>query len=70
MRLAITLIVALTLILGTATTAFAAEHECTAQCYSQHIVEHAQSGHFGGDMNPGMHQGFAGFDEHHHHNNH
>lgn len=34
--------------------------------YGQHIKEHALTGHFSGEENPGNHQGFAGFEEHHH----
>lgn len=34
--------------------------------YGQHISDHARTeGGFSGAMNPGDHQGFAGFDEHH-----
>lgn len=33
--------------------------------YGQHISAHANEGGFSGQTNPGDHQGFAGFDEHH-----
>lgn len=34
--------------------------------YGQHISAHAsEEGGFSGQTNPGDHQGFAGFDEHH-----
>lgn len=36
--------------------------------YGQHIAHHAQEhGGFSGDCNPGSHQGFASFDQHHDH---
>lgn len=35
--------------------------------YGQHISEHARTdGGFSGEMSPGDHRGFAGFDQHHH----
>lgn len=34
--------------------------------FGQHVPHHAQDGMFSGEMNPGHHQGFAGFSEHHH----
>ena len=34
--------------------------------YGEHISDHARGeGGFSGQMNPGDHRGFAGFDEHH-----
>lgn len=34
--------------------------------YGTHVSGHARTGGgFSGDMNPGVHRGFAGFDEHH-----
>ena len=34
--------------------------------YGEHIAGHAgDEGDFSGQMNPGDHRGFAGFDEHH-----
>ncbi|MHB9002536.1 MAG: hypothetical protein ACYC6C_00540 [Coriobacteriia bacterium] len=67
MRIAITLVIVLALILGVASAAVAAEHDSTGRYYGEHIAEHAGMGHFGPGMYPGMHQGFAGFDEHHDH---
>jgi hypothetical protein len=33
--------------------------------YGEHVSDHARAGGFSGEMNPGRHRGFAGFDEHH-----
>lgn len=34
--------------------------------YGEHVSEHvSDEGGFSGQMNPGNHRGFAGFDEHH-----
>ncbi len=34
--------------------------------YGKHVSGHARAeGGFSGTMNPGVHRGFAGFDEHH-----
>ncbi|MFP5580241.1 MAG: hypothetical protein ACLGIZ_18680 [Acidimicrobiia bacterium] len=34
--------------------------------YGEHVSDHAHDGDgFSGEMNPGHHRGFAGFDEHH-----
>ncbi len=40
------------------------EHLCeelpTGMAFGQHVVEHAQEGHFSGTMNPGVHhQGYS-----------
>ena len=33
--------------------------------YGEHVSDHAHGGDgFSGEMNPGQHRGFAGFDEH------
>ena len=29
--------------------------------FGGHVAEHAMTGHFEAEMNPGMHQGFSGF---------
>lgn len=66
-RLFLVLVLALTMAIGAATSAFAMEHECTGRAYGEHVAHHAMMGHFGPDMSPGMHRGFAGFCEHHEH---
>jgi len=35
--------------------------------FGQHHAEHARAGELGKDHNPGIHQGFSGFLEHHEH---
>jgi hypothetical protein len=37
------------------------------RAFGEHHAWHAQEMGFSGEMNPGMHQGFAGFHEHHMH---
>jgi hypothetical protein len=37
------------------------------RAFGQHVAQHARDGMLSGEMNPGLHQGFAGFGEHHHH---
>lgn len=34
--------------------------------YGHHVSTHARDQGFSGQMNPGGHQGYSGFDEHHH----
>lgn len=59
---------ALVLLMAFAAPAFAVNGSGGAGMeFGLHHAEHAQEGHLGADMNPGMHQGFAGYDEHHHH---
>jgi len=67
MRWFLSALLCLAMLFGLVGTAMAGEHEVTGRMYGEHIAEHAQSGHFGSEMNPGMHQGFAGFEEHHDH---
>ncbi len=33
--------------------------------FAGHVEEHALEGHLGAEHNPGMHEGLAGFAEHH-----
>jgi len=39
------------------------EHLCemfpTGHDFGMHVAEHAQAGHFSGEMNPGMHKGYS-----------
>jgi hypothetical protein len=39
----------------------------TGREYGVHVKAHALEQHFSGEENPGNHQGFAGFEEHHEH---
>ena len=54
-------------VLASVAPAFAEEHleEVTGREYGQHVAEHAREGRLGQDHNPGEHQGFSGFEEHH-----
>jgi hypothetical protein len=54
-------------LLGSGTLAFApaaeaATTDATGAEFGQHVSECAQTMGFSGDHNPGMHQGFAGWD--------
>jgi hypothetical protein len=53
-----------------AISAPASADELTGRDFGRHVSEHAQKGHFDGDHNPGRHQGFAGWDEHEHDDEH
>lgn len=54
-------------VLASVAPALAEEHseEVTGREYGQHVAEHARAGMLGQEHNPGEHQGFSGFEEHH-----
>lgn len=68
MRTFIIVALALVMVLALAVPAFAVNGSAGAgRAYGEHVSMHAKAGHFGQDMSPGMHRGFAGFADHHDH---
>lgn len=56
------LLLALLLLVIVVPVVSAHECECSFESgreFGQHVSEHAQTGHFSGEMNPGHHQGFS-----------
>lgn len=67
-RTVVVAVLAVVLMFALAAPAFAVNGSGGAgRDFGLHHAEHAQAGHLGADMNPGMHQGFSGFGEHHEH---
>lgn len=67
-RTLVVLALALVLVLALASPALAVNGSGGAGLeFGQHHAEHARAGHLGAEMNPGVHQGFSGFEEHHEH---
>lgn len=62
-RSVVTFLLVVTVLAMSAAPALAA----TGRDFGEHVAEHALQGHFSGEMNPGTHRGFAGFQEHHEH---
>lgn len=69
MKALTTFVLSMALLAGMAIPALGAPPErcITGREYGKHVSMHAKMAHFGPGMNPGMHRGFSGYCEHHHH---